>query len=172
LYSAESHTKRYRDKEAKGHNGLFHAGIQSYIHDFRCRVLLDSPSSRHTSTANMSSKVTFQDTWLQKPEFQPWLTREEGDSKRAYCKICKSGFGTEISTIRRHKKAKMHVANEGKADQQESGPSTPNYSLSGVAFATILLCCFIAEHNLPFTIAEPLVKLQKRMFPDSTIAQE
>ncbi|KAK4316370.1 hypothetical protein Pmani_012499 [Petrolisthes manimaculis] len=125
----------------------------------------------------MSSKVKFQDAWLQKPEFQPWLAREEGNPKRAYCKICKAGIGAEISTIRRHKKAKMHVANEGKANEHEtdeSGPSTsrPNNSPSGVGFATVLLCCFIAEYNLPFTIAEPFVTLHKRMYPDSAIAQE
>ncbi|KAK4304557.1 hypothetical protein Pmani_023438 [Petrolisthes manimaculis] len=87
----------------------------------------------------MSSKVKFQDAWLQKPEFQPWLAREEGNPKRAYCKICKAGIGAEISTIRRHKKAKMHVTNEGKANEHEtdeSGPSTsrPNNSPSGMFY--------------------------------------
>ncbi|XP_068244854.1 uncharacterized protein [Palaemon carinicauda] len=37
--------------------------------------------------------------------------------------------------------------------------------------ATILFACFIAEHNLPFTTADNLMDLMKRMFPDSAIAQ-
>lgn len=41
----------------------------------------------------------------------------------------------------------------------------------GVTLATILMVCFIAEHNLPFNIADHFVELCKRMFPDSAIAQ-
>lgn len=41
----------------------------------------------------------------------------------------------------------------------------------GVVLATILLACFIAEHNLPFSTADHLVELMKIMFPDSAIAQ-
>ncbi|XP_068221565.1 uncharacterized protein [Palaemon carinicauda] len=37
--------------------------------------------------------------------------------------------------------------------------------------ATILFACFITENNLPFTTADNLVDLMKRMFPDSAIAQ-
>lgn len=40
-----------------------------------------------------------------------------------------------------------------------------------VSVATILMICFIAEHNLPFAIADHLVELCKVMFPDSSIAQ-
>lgn len=37
--------------------------------------------------------------------------------------------------------------------------------------ATILMICFIAEHNLPFTLSDHMVELCKVMFPDSAIAQ-
>ncbi|XP_047474151.1 uncharacterized protein LOC125028715 [Penaeus chinensis] len=120
----------------------------------------------------MSSKAKFQDAWLTKPEFQPWLARDDGDSTRAYCTLCKAGMGAAISTLRRHMKGKTHVAGENRAKwkaAQDSSPPSP--SLSATGFATILLCCFIAEHNLPFTLAEPLAELQRRMFPDSDIAQ-
>lgn len=37
--------------------------------------------------------------------------------------------------------------------------------------STILMICFIAEHNLPFLIADRMTDLQKSMFPHSAIAQ-
>lgn len=40
-----------------------------------------------------------------------------------------------------------------------------------VSLAKILMICFIAEHNLPFTIADHMIDLCKAMFPDSAIAQ-
>ncbi|KAG7164310.1 hypothetical protein Hamer_G003474 [Homarus americanus] len=46
-----------------------------------------------------------------------------------------------------------------------------NYVANGVAVAKKFLAWFIAEHNLPFTAADRLVNLMKRMFPDSVIAQ-
>lgn len=120
----------------------------------------------------MSSKVIFRDTWLQNPDLQPWLARKQGDPTKAYCKVCKRDVGAEISTLKRHKKAKVHINNMGKFQEQfVSDLATPVNAVSGVALATILLCCFIAEHNLPFSIAESLVALNKKIFPDSAIAQ-
>ena len=40
-----------------------------------------------------------------------------------------------------------------------------------INFASILLICFIAEHNLPFMIADHLIDLCKVIFLDSAIAQ-
>lgn len=42
---------------------------------------------------------------------------------------------------------------------------------SKINLAYILLICFIAEHNLPFLIADHLTDLCKTIFPDSAIAQ-
>lgn len=62
--------------------------------------------------------------------------------------------------------------------QEEEGTSVSqgvplhdNCSNVGVALAKILLICFIAEHNLPFSTADHMIDLCKVMFPDSTIAQ-
>lgn len=59
---------------------------------------------------------------------------------------------------------------DGAATSQQGDNEDPR-PCSGVAFATILFACFIAEHNLPFTTADHLVLLMKKMFPDSRIAQ-
>lgn len=40
-----------------------------------------------------------------------------------------------------------------------------------IAIAKILMICFIAEHNLPFLLADHFTELCRKMFPDSEIAQ-
>ncbi|XP_064077740.1 uncharacterized protein LOC135195423 [Macrobrachium nipponense] len=40
-----------------------------------------------------------------------------------------------------------------------------------IAIAKILMLCFIAEHNLPFLLADHFTELCRNMFPDSEIAQ-
>lgn len=40
-----------------------------------------------------------------------------------------------------------------------------------IKLATIMMICFLAEHNLTFLIADHLTDLCKAMFPDSAIAQ-
>ncbi|XP_069979655.1 uncharacterized protein [Penaeus vannamei] len=40
-----------------------------------------------------------------------------------------------------------------------------------IHLAYILIICFLAEHNLPFLVADHLLEFCKAMFPDSAIAQ-
>lgn len=118
----------------------------------------------------MSSKAKFQDAWLLNPDFQPWLTRAEGDPTKAYCTFCK------ILTLRRHKKTKLHATSEDMAHtvspESEPAPSSSHTS-NAVALATVLLCCFLAENNLHFSLADQIVTISvhKRMFSDSVITQ-
>ena len=57
-------------------------------------------------------------------------------------------------------------------EPQASNQNVGNANLQGnIKLATILMICFIAEHNLPFSISDHLTELCKVMFPDSAIAQ-
>ena len=60
---------------------------------------------------------------------------------------------------------------EEQQDQHPEPVQEPPNLQSQVKMATILMICFIAEHNLPFMIADHLTELCKVMFPDSAIAQ-
>lgn len=66
----------------------------------------------------------------------------------------------------------MHVTSEDKAHTEPSddGPAPEGHTSNGVIFATVILCCFLAENNLPFSLADQLVDVHKRMFPDYLIA--
>lgn len=119
------------------------------------------------------------DEWLSDQEFSPWLTRVEGDPEKAFCATCNKEFNAELSTIKRHKARKCHTTNEASRVQEQEGSTRvrqgvqphADSSNTGVAMAKILMICFIAEHNLPFTIADHMIDLCKVMFPDSAIAQ-
>ncbi|KAG7162301.1 hypothetical protein Hamer_G007815 [Homarus americanus] len=123
----------------------------------------------------MAAKRSFRDAWLNNEDFQPWLSRVEDNPSKALCKICKREVSAELTAIKRHKTTKMHAGYEASEQQEVQQERIPvhhgNYAANGVAVATILFACFIAEHNLPFTTADHLVDLMKRMFPDSAIAQ-
>ena len=56
------------------------------------------------------------------------------------------------------------------ADEQQQQPLPQNLEGS-IKLATILMITFIAEHNLPFMIADHFTNLCKEMFPDSAVAQ-
>lgn len=60
---------------------------------------------------------------------------------------------------------------EGGARVRQGGHVHGDGANVNVALAKILMICFIAEHNLPFTIVEHMIDLCKVMFPDSAIAQ-
>lgn len=36
-------------------------------------------------------KMVFRDTWLEIPEYMPWLAKNE-DGSKGYCKCCKKGI--------------------------------------------------------------------------------
>lgn len=149
----------------------------------------------------MATRHSFQEKWLSSDIFKSWLAKVEGDKKRAYCRVCHKYLTAEITCLKRHCKSRQHTSLEerlqstARSNAQSSQPGTSqndqdNFHIedhdyhapstaaatsgvsNGVAYATILLSVFLAEHNLPFMICDHLIDLNKRMFPDSNIAAE
>ncbi|XP_064082991.1 uncharacterized protein LOC135199007 [Macrobrachium nipponense] len=121
----------------------------------------------------MPGKRKFRDAWINE-DFQSWLKPVEGNPERASCRICHKELNAELTCIKRHNTSKTHLQNERAIDLGQlelEGNQIDSSTPIGVSTATILLACFIAENNLPFTTADKLVDLMKRMFPDSAIAQ-
>lgn len=61
--------------------------------------------------------------------------------------------------------SQIHTANSIPREVQENQDLRQQINM-----ACMLLISFIAEHNLPFVIAEHMTELCKKMFPDSAIA--
>ena len=59
----------------------------------------------------MASKhCHFRESWLQEPEFAPWLQPEDNDTK-GYCKLCRKSFDLSnmgIAAVKSHMKSKQH----------------------------------------------------------------
>lgn len=72
-------------------------------------------------------------------------------------------------------KSQIHTATSShhqQEDQHQRQQGCVDESIQAkIHIAYILLVCFIAEHNLPFLIADHLTDLCKSIFPDSAIAQ-
>lgn len=88
----------------------------------------------HLQVAMPPSKI-FRDDWLLIVDFQPWLSRVEGDSYKAHCTTCKRTLGAELTSVKRHKASRHHIANvervreEIQQDIQLEEPPRPNDSL-------------------------------------------
>lgn len=52
---------------------------------------------------DMATKRKMREEWPLNNEFRPWMRCVEGDRTRARCTTCKTEFGAELSTIKRHK---------------------------------------------------------------------
>ncbi|XP_076044864.1 uncharacterized protein LOC143027462 [Oratosquilla oratoria] len=65
----------------------------------------------------------------------------------------------------------MHILNAQKFEDLPKQETSSSPVGASVAVAVALLMAFIAEHNLSFSIIDPMVELVKVMFPDSAIAQ-
>ncbi|ROT81383.1 trypsin [Penaeus vannamei] len=96
---------------------------------------------------------------------------------KASCNTCHLEFNANVATIKRHKGMQAHknceasrLLREEWMRKQEATATTScrgqKEHAMGVRLATIMVC-FIAEHNLPFSLVDHLVDLCKFKFPDS-----
>ena len=61
----------------------------------------------------------------------------------------------------------QNQANQPNLQLRQENPSNLNKQINMV---TVLMICFIAEHNLPYNISKYMPDLFKNMFPDLKIA--
>ena len=96
----------------------------------------------------------------------------------AYCKVCNVhvnvSFGGKYDVVR-HSKSASHgtLKNATKTQPQMKSffvtSKTTDLS-TNVLTAEVKFAQFVAEHNLPFSVADHFTKLAKQLFPDSDIA--
>lgn len=108
----------------------------------------------------MPPRPHFQEKWLSEDNFKLWLGRVPGSPTKAYCNFCYKHLGAEITSLKRHRLSKQHVAletrrlraNEARIAAEEGDDVTDEERRlpDAVAYATVLFLVFIAEHNLPF----------------------
>ena len=106
----------------------------------------------------------FQRSWLTDDLFKDWLEKRD---EAPYCKICKTSLSCARTALLRHKDSHTHK-NTSKMVSNLLQSHRPITALLGSQIKTagieIKLCTFIAENNLPISIAEDLVALLRNLF--------
>ena len=95
----------------------------------------------------------------------------------AYCNLCSLNFSVAsggLYDVKRHSSSGQHTKAEQCKKQSMSMSSFVSSSQSlmekNVIRAETLFAFMIAEHNVPFALADHFSEIVKKMFPDSQIA--
>lgn len=153
----------------------------------------DNESSPHKRVSEKGGGLWYQQAfkgeWLEDPEMSSWLVPDYTDKYSGYCTVCECKMkNCNKSTLKRHIKSRKHsknLENKKKASpvSPKIGHSSTDFSsrpkkvklegqaVNEVAKAEFLLSRFMSDHGMPFSQADHLVAVLKKMFPDSTIAR-
>ena len=110
----------------------------------------------------------YQDKWTVE---YPWLCKSRQGIEHAFCKVCvidikvDHGGKTDLKKHTRLQKSQNTTA-------PVTNLLTVNADTEDVIRSETLLTNFVAEHNLPFAVADHFIRLCKQMFPDSKIAKK
>ena len=114
----------------------------------------------------MPRKNKFKDKWMQEDEFCEWLAPLQGNENQATCSTCCSTFSANLTTIKRHKKSKIHESNISLKDERTYN----NQSIEDLTIeAEIKIAAFLAEHNIAFNITDHFVDFLKNTIPNMEV---
>ena len=130
----------------------------------------DSPPRKKVKRHHVDSK--YQPEWSRK-----YRMRRSGRGETyAYCTVCNVDFsvaGGGVFQVKRHCQSKKH---SNRIKELNDHPKIDSLVTQGthdqVTCAELYFATFIAEHNLPFSVADHFNRLCSVMFPDSRIAAE
>ncbi len=110
------------------------------------------------------------------PVFKGWIKASTKGDLYAYCIPCDKHLKLTAgkTDLKRHADNKKHkdAAKEVQSNRPITNIFSSKISQSKVNSAELRLAAFIAEHDLPMTVADHLPKLIEAMCPDSKIAKE
>ena len=131
----------------------------------------DSPCASSAKKRKYAAK--YQPEWATQMDV---ICASEKGPKFAYCKVCNVhvnvSFGGKYDVVR-HSKSASHgtLKNATKTQMKSFFVTSKTTDLStNVLTAEVKFAQFVAEHNLPFSVADHFTKLAKQLFPDSDIA--
>lgn len=130
-----------------------------------------------TSSAKKRKKFTqgFRNEWLQNTKFKSWLQAPSKGSIKPVCNFCLTTVPCGKSGLERHAKSAMHMKNTGLQNSQMSINQAIQNSVQNCNFSLKTesrVCAFLAEHNLSFSLSQPLLKLIKASCPTNTSEKE
>lgn len=147
----------------------------------RCRS--NTPIKKKRVRGELSSEEThqgpktFQNSWLEFPEFRGWLQPVPGDQTKAKCVPCSATFCAGKSDAEKHARGIKHsrkvlsIKNTPSISTAFGQVSKEEKVEKEVKKAEIGLAAFFVEHNIAIMAADHLVELVKKLFHDSEIAK-
>jgi len=106
-----------------------------------------------------------------------WVQPSSLEDDMAFCKLCSSNISVASGALYDVKRHSNSVGHKKAVDAQKSSKSIANFIPKAKAelehctiVAETLFANFIAEHNIPFSVADHFSELSYKMFPDSEIA--
>jgi hypothetical protein len=101
----------------------------------------------------------FRQAWVNLPEYRAWLRSVSTNKLKRQCLWCKNEFVAELTIIKKHANSEKHKANakiktttKTSIFEQFVKRESSSFGKDEVKEAEILLCGFLAEHNiLPIT---------------------
>ncbi|XP_049294154.1 uncharacterized protein LOC125769464 [Anopheles funestus] len=131
---------------------------------------LDSKGTKAKPTKKWIQKYSIH--WEQKLS---WITKSDKGKTFAYCKICDQHVRSTggFTDLKRHEKTTKHVINSGKLKSTGSSTGINTFmSRNDKAMnAELQISAWGAEHNISARNLEGFVELSKRIFKDSSTAQ-
>ena len=115
-----------------------------------------------TSTPSKRKKYVckYQQFW--EKEFT-WLKKSDTGEDMAHCKLCNANFSVAAGAlydVKRHAKRSTHVtAVEASSKTKSITNFVDDKKSSSVILSETLFSNFVAEHNLPFSLADHFTKL-------------
>lgn len=100
-----------------------------------------------------------------------WLTKSKKDNIHFFCKSCQIDYLGGKTEIKRHEISKKHQLTCASVKSQRNlAEMICDSSLKDISEGEIRIAAFIAEHNLPFTVADHIPNLMRSICKDSKIA--
>ena len=138
-------------------------------------------SSTYHSPPRKKAKVwykqAFKQEWLEEEEFKSWVKADPSDKFSAVCCVCDATIkNCSKSRLLSHKNSTKHAKNFAAKrnmtviDKFVVKKTEPDKK-EKVHRAELLLTGFMAEHGMPFSQANHLIPVIKKMFPDCDTAQ-
>ena len=91
-----------------------------------------------------------------------WLKKSDTGEDMAHCKLCNTNFSVTAGAlydVKRHAKRSIHVTAVEASSQTKSITNfVDDKKSSSVILSEILFSNFVAEHNLPFSLADHFTK--------------
>jgi len=138
----------------------------------------DDEESHETPSASKRRKhpprdQLFMDNWLDVPEFKGWLTKRlSGRKVKPYCSLCEKFLTCSKTGVKRHKISKKHQDKSNAKSGTSSIRKMVNQPTIADAATSmeVKLCAFVAQHNLPLSLTDDMVRLFRSLCPnDATL---